>query len=146
MVQKYAYTDTSGLVIGFYSDDIHGDKIPSGSIAISDDQHQELLSGQTTGKRMHVSACGTHSLLDPPPPNAEQIEASLRSRRNTALTATDGAVSRHRDQVEIGSKTTLSGDQYKALQAYRKALRDLPAKKGFPRVELPTTPDFVGEK
>lgn len=146
MGQKYAHTCADGFVLGFYDDEWHGDSIPSDAIAISDEQHQELLAGQTAGKRMKVSASGAHSLVDPLPPTDVQIAISLRAQRDTALASTDGHVARHRDQVEAGGKTTLTADQYKGLQAYRQELRDLPEKKGFPRVELPIAPDFVGVK
>lgn len=144
MSQKYAHLDADRFVIGFYDDEWHGDAIPSDAIAISDEQHQWLLAGQATGKRMKVDADGAHALVDRAPPTDDELAVSLRSQRDAALTATDGLVARHRDQQEAGTRTTLTVDQYKALQAYRQALRDVPAADGFPHVELPTAPDFIG--
>lgn len=146
MSQKYAHTDADGRVIGFYAEDIHGEKIPAGSIAISDEQHQELMAGQDAGKHMHVAKDGTHSLRDRPPLTTEQLAETLRAERNAALAATDSLVARHRDEAEDGGKTTLTAPQYTWLQEYRKALRNLPAQKDFPRCALPAAPDFIGAK
>lgn len=145
MGQKYAHT-ADGFVLGFYDDEWHGDSIPSDAIAISDEQHRALLDGQAAGKRMKVNADGAHDLVDPLPPTDDELAASLRSQRDAALTATDGLVARHRDQQEAGAGTALTVAQYKALQAYRQALRDLPVADGFPHVDFPAAPDFVEVK
>lgn len=53
----------------------------------------------------------------------------------------DGAVDRHPDQVEAGSTTYLTADQYKALQA--QALRDWPESASFPdNIKRPIAPDW----
>lgn len=62
--------------------------------------------------------------------NPEQKTA----RRNALLAETDWLVTRHRDEKDEGSGTTLTAKQFKELLRYRKALRDwdkvspLPAK------------------
>lgn len=65
--------------------------------------------------------------------NPEQKKA----RRNQLLSDTDWLVTRHRDEKDEGSGTTLTAKQFKELLRYRKALRDwdkvsaLPAKPQF---------------
>ncbi len=147
MGQKFAHTDAEGFVIGFYADDFHSaDQIPDGAIAITDEQHAELLEGQATGKRMKVAADGSHSLAEQAHPTTEVLASILRAQRGAALEATDWLAARHMDEQMAMQTTTLSPDQVKALGAYRKALRDLPAAKGFPNVALPVAPDFIGVK
>ena len=52
--------------------------------------------------------------------NQEQKKA----RRNRLLADTDWLVTRHRDEKDEGTGTTLTAKQFKAVLAYRKALRD----------------------
>ena len=58
-----------------------------------------------------------YGALDPLPP--------LSFFRNSKLFETDWLVLRHRDQVDVGSATTLTNEQYQKLLNYRQALRDL---------------------
>jgi hypothetical protein len=147
MGQKYAHLDDAGFVIGFYADDIHADhQIPAGAVPIDDAHHIALIEGQASGKRMKVDKKGKPLLVDPAPPTADQLAASLRVQRNAALAATDWLACRHMDEQMAMQTTTLAPDQVKALGAYRKALRDLPSAKGFPNVALPVAPDFIGAK
>lgn len=52
------------------------------------------------------------------------LQPSLADTRRAELSATDWLVIRHRDQVDIGTTTTLSAQQYTELLTYRQALRD----------------------
>ncbi|NWB94634.1 phage tail protein [Pseudomonas gingeri] len=82
----------------------------------------------------------------PPAPSISELEVSARIWRNSVLVQTDGAVARHRDQVEAGSVTTLTGEQYRLLQVYRQALRDWPDSVGntFPlEAGRPVPPGFL---
>lgn len=147
MGQKYAHTCADGFVLGFYDDEWHSDSIPNDAIAITDEQHQALLAGQASGKRMKVSADSAHALVDPLPPSDDEIADVLRSQRDAALASTDWLVSRHQDEsLFAGGKTTLTAEQVSQLGAYRKALRDLPVQAGFPHVDFPAAPDFIKVK
>ncbi|MDI2141745.1 MULTISPECIES: phage tail assembly chaperone [unclassified Pseudomonas] len=55
-----------------------------------------------------------------------QAEAQ-RQWRTKELTGTDWLVTRHRDELDVGAQPSLSSKQFSKLQAYRQALRDLPA-------------------
>lgn len=70
-----------------------------------------------------------------------KADASIvMTARDAALASSDWMMQRHRDEVDMGVKTTLSSDQFSALLAYRQKLRDLPAQKGFPNVDMPVAP------
>lgn len=47
-----------------------------------------------------------------------------KGRRDQLLSETDWLVTRHRDEKDEGSGTTLTAKQFKELLRYRKALRD----------------------
>lgn len=83
--------------------------------------------------------------IESPPRTSEQLARIKRASRDQAISDTDWLVIRHRDEVESGAPTALTPDQYLALQAYRRLLRDLPANGSWPNVDLPVIPDFVAE-
>lgn len=65
-------------------------------------------------------------------------------KRLAALNASDWYISRHRDEVDMASGTSLSAEQYSALLAYRKALRDITASAGYPKdMEWPHPPEGI---
>ncbi|WP_295466604.1 XkdW family protein [uncultured Pseudomonas sp.] len=58
--------------------------------------------------------------------------AAERAWRDAELGETEWQVARHRDELDAGTTTTLSADQFAELLAYRQALRHWPAAKAFP--------------
>ncbi|WP_159711394.1 phage tail assembly chaperone [Geminicoccus flavidas] len=117
---------------------------PEDAVAVPYSTFQEFaLDAAPAGKERVVGPDGLPMWADLPAPSVEQLAAAARAERDTALKATDWLVARHRDEVDAGGKTALTADQFKALLAYRKTLRDLPNKKGFPAVAMPKVPDFL---
>lgn len=75
---------------------------------------------------------------DNEPPAAE------RTWRQSALSATEWLVTRHRDEQELGRGTTLKAQQYLELLEYRQALRDWPGAGAFPSSVLrPSVPQWL---
>ncbi|OXS23096.1 tail fiber assembly protein [Pseudomonas rhodesiae] len=75
------------------------------------------------------------------PEDAQQQERAWRDRQ---LSATDSLVTRHRDELEANRLTTLTAEQYQALQRYRLDLRDWPTSASFPSAEQrPTAPAWL---
>ncbi|OQS32488.1 hypothetical protein B0T45_21670 [Chromobacterium haemolyticum] len=65
----------------------------------------------------------------------------MRAQRDERLRVTEWFVQRHRDEVEMSLPTTMNSDQFKQLQMYRQALRDVPEQKEFPtQIEWPAAP------
>ena len=98
------------------------------------------------GAELYAAAlAGTYgTIADYQAPAADVLEAQARYWRDSELTASQWLVERHRDQVEAGTATTLTADQYSALQVYRQALRDWPTVAGFPADSTrPTQPDWL---
>lgn len=69
-----------------------------------------------------------------------------RAWRGAQLDTTDALVQRHRDETEDGATTTLNAEQYRQLQAYRRALREWPESPAFPASEKrPERPAWLPE-
>lgn len=125
---------------GFYSEDIHGEEIPEDAVEISEEKWRFLLAGNARGRVIDHDESGSPLLRDL---NDEELGVSRRQARDTLLGETDWIVNRHRDELDAGDKTTLSTEQFRALQLWRRALRDMTEDPNFPRVQLPARPDGV---
>lgn len=131
---------------GFY-DPSENTFVPDDALEITDERHNELLAGPAKGLRIVADDNGLPVLADPLPPSDEVLANIERSWRSDQLTATDGMVSRHRDELESEMRTTLTGAQYTELQTYRRALRDWPEAGEFPLIEhRPGPPDWLADQ
>lgn len=130
---------------GFYNIAFHG-FIPDDSVELSDEAYEALNAGQQLGKWIVTDGEGYPILIDPPPLSEESQSANERNWRSLQLLITDGLVTRHRDEVEEGSKTTLPSEQYAELQAYRRLLRNWPEAGDFPlSSHRPRAPSWLPE-
>lgn len=119
--------------------------IPADAVEIPQERHAELLNGQSIGLLISSGEDGYPVLIDPPPPSPEEQAATERVWRDALLSATDGVVTRHRDEVEEGAATTLTTEQYSELLAYRRQLRDWPQGAEFPLADhRPIEPSWLG--
>jgi len=126
------------------------DQVDDAWIEYSDADHAALFTALDAAfPLLMVIGTGKDGLPEvqlPPAPSASELEASARSWRNGVLAQTDGAVARHRDQIEAGSVATLTVEQYRLLQVYRQALRNWPESESseFPAESgRPVPPDFL---
>lgn len=121
---------------GFYSEDIHGkDGIPGDAFELTDEEWQALLTAQSKGQQIVAGTHGGPIAVDRDP------GPGLIVQRDQALLSTDWLVARHRDEVELDEhQTTLSAEQYSALQSWRRDLRNITTHPNFPRVTLPPCP------
>lgn len=128
---------------GFYDVSIN-EIIPADAIPITAERRRELLDGQSTGKVIDFSPDTGPVLIDPPQASPEVLATIERQWRDERLLDTDGLVTRHRDEMEEGTGTTLTADQYLELQTYRRALRDWPLGEQFPFAEYrPVAPTWL---
>lgn len=133
------YSESTGTT---YIDGVHK-AMPDDVVEMSDEIFDEVVANAPIDKvRGHKN--GLPFLMDPPPPTADQLAADERKWRDSELSLSDGVVARHRDQVEAGAESSLSPEQYKALQTYRQALRDWPDSPDFPNTtKRPAAPDWL---
>lgn len=125
----------------FFYDDQHNSVIPEGVLEYGAEERDTLLALVSHGRRIVAGPDGYPVLVDPPPLTPEEAAAIERVWRDGQLAATDGVVSRHRDELEESPETTLTPTQYTELQAYRRALRNWPEAGEFPLIKhRPPTP------
>jgi len=136
---------SSQTMKGFFDDPSHN-SFPADAIPLTVERHHELLVGQAEGKVIDFSPEEGPALIDPPPPTHEALATIERQWRDERLAATDGVVSRHRDELEDGTPTTLTGEQYAELQVYRRALRNWPESGEFPLIDhRPSPPHWLAQ-
>ncbi|MNP21197.1 hypothetical protein D3C76_1138070 [compost metagenome] len=117
------------------------------AVEITPERHAELLNGRSAGLMIVSGEDGYPLLVAPPPPAPEVLAAIERAWRDGQLAATDGVVSRHRDELEGGAATTLTPEQYGALQQYRQALRHCLESGEFPLLDhRPPAPLWLAEQ
>ena len=132
---------------GFFYDDQLCSFIPDDVLEYSAEERDALQALESHGRRIVAGADGYPVLVDPPPLTPEETAAIERIWRDALLLATDGIVTRHRDEVEEGRATTLTVEQYSALLTYRRQLRDWPQGAEFPLVDhRPIAPAWLAEQ
>ncbi|EIU3154830.1 phage tail assembly chaperone [Pseudomonas aeruginosa] len=123
-----------------------GNGWPADGIPVSAEVHARILQEQEAGRVICAGPDGQPMTKEPPPPSTDELAAIERAWRDHQLDATDALVARHRDEIEDGD-TTLTGEQYQALQAYRRTLRDWPEQGEFPLAEhRPSAPAWLAEE
>ncbi|WP_172314380.1 phage tail assembly chaperone [Pseudomonas sp. WS 5079] len=108
------------------------------------DKYLALLVAQSQGKVIQANSKGEPVAVEPPPPSDAELERRERTWRDRILAETDSVVVRHRDELEVARPTTITAEQYAALQAYRQALRDWTQSPNFPDIEhRPSPPGWL---
>lgn len=142
-MNKFVYFSPS--TCGAYRLEIHGNSMPADVVEVPESVWQALLNELSTSpKKMSSRPNGQPVLIDPPPLDAEALADVERAWRDAQLALTDPFVSRHRDELEEGSETSLTPDQYAELQSYRRQLRDWPQASDSPSTEQrPFVPSWL---
>ncbi|MFJ2684088.1 phage tail assembly chaperone [Pseudomonas sp. NPDC087342] len=126
---------------GFFDSRINS-VMPKDAVEVSPSYRDELIEGCRRNQIIVCRSNGFPILKEANPPTLEVSADAERQWRDGQLAATDAAVARHRDELEILGKTTLSAEQYAQLQAYRCNLRGWPDCKKFPNAtDRPTLSD-----
>lgn len=129
---------------GYFYDDQVSTHIPKDVLEIDAEKRDTLLAQVSEGRYLACGPQGLPVLMDAPAQSQEELAEIERYWRSLQLAMTDGVVTRHRDELEDGSETNLSTDQYAQLQAYRRALRSWPETGEFPlSVHRPVAPDWL---
>jgi hypothetical protein len=122
------YND-EGIYIGFYIEEIHGDRIPSQVIELTEAQWREALSGN------YKVINGKHTYVEPILPTQEEINEkilnNIRDERNYLLSTCDWT------QL---NDCRLSESKKIEWTEYRQKLRDLPSVVDLNNVAYPEKP------
>lgn len=114
---------------GFYTRQSHGSAIPDDAVSVSAAQHQSLMKGQESGKRIVSDGNGFPVLADQIPMTVDQLSDVVRSNRDKLLRASDF------------SQLPDAPVNKQAWATYRQALRDVPEQSSFPQsVAWPVAP------
>lgn len=130
-----------------YLPSVHGKDMPADIVEISEAVYLAVIASPASDKVRSHDADGQPTLIDPPPVTDAALAEQERRWRDAALAAVVGLRDRHRDQLEIGTTTTLTSDQFNELLVYIQALRDWPQLPHFPAIEQrPLAPLWIADQ
>ncbi|MFG6205304.1 phage tail assembly chaperone [Pseudomonas retamae] len=130
---------------GFYDDAVHV-AMPDDAVEITAKLRSELLAGEAQSLVIGADENG-RPVLKKLEPDVQAQASSERIWRDSEIESIKWLRERHRDEVEMASATTLSGEQYEALLNYLKLLRDWPQSEGFPDQQArPVRPDWLASQ
>ncbi|MFI8431000.1 phage tail assembly chaperone [Pseudomonas sp. NPDC078863] len=143
----------SPLTTAFFRSDINGEpgdddnSLAADAIEVPRELYEQMLLVREQGGRVIAGKGGKPIAAPPlPPTDAEQVEKARRWR-DSQLTVSEWVVTRHRDEVDMAMKTTITTQQFSGLLKYRQALRDWPTAEGFPSEDLrPNAPDWLADQ
>ncbi|MFJ4346879.1 phage tail assembly chaperone [Pseudomonas sp. NPDC089401] len=120
---------------------------PADAVELSQELFASVVSQRPADKLMQPGADGLPELVDFPAADSGQILTKERTWRDAKLAEVVWLRDRHRDQLEIGSDTTLTAEQFNALLVFMQALRDWPQSDAFPDVsQRPAPPVWLAEQ
>ncbi|MGO4364523.1 phage tail assembly chaperone [Pseudomonas sp. PAB10] len=136
------YSATTG---GFYDTGIH--KImPADIVEITAKERTDLLAGERQSRVIVADGNGRPVLIDPVEDPGARITQE-RAWRDAELQSIQWLRDRHRDELELSVKASLSAEQYAELLTYLQLLRDWPASPDFPdSVHRPSKPDWIAQQ
>ena len=117
----------------FFHGDIHAAAgIPADAVAVSDQEHADLMRRQGEGFAIAPDAEGRPVAIEQPPAGEGDALVAMRARRNRLL--------RDSDFTQM-LDAPLSAEQRATWAAYRQQLRDLPAAFAITgQIDWPTPP------
>ncbi|HBP5358967.1 hypothetical protein AO896_29985 [Pseudomonas aeruginosa] len=133
----------------YYSDSLSGfidsdlQSVPVDAVPVDQETHKALLCGQSGANEISMSAGGVLSLKERSRSPLD-LAAGERAWRDGELLKTDCFTIRHREELELGVKTTLTSVEFHELLSYRQRLREWPETEDFPMgSERPQTPSCI---
>jgi hypothetical protein len=137
------YSPSTGCT---YLPAIHGKNIPGDAIEISESVFELVIANPEQGRVRAHDEKGLPYLVDVPVVMPEP-GVTERAWRDAELSSVIWLRDRHRDQLDIGSDTTLTVEQFAELLLYMQALRDWPQSADFPDSQhRPIAPDWIAEQ
>jgi hypothetical protein len=113
---------------------MHGESIPGDAVEISDEVFLRVIANPERGKVRAHDNNGQPYLINAPVFEVD-LEGVERMWRDAEIERVKWLRERHRDQLEIGTETTLKDEQFSELLLYVQSLRDWPQSSAFPDSE-----------
>lgn len=136
----YSQTTQTTYLLGMHA------SIPSDAVEITDELYMAVIGNPPAGKARAHDERGLPYLVDAPEVVPDPA-AQERQWRDAELASVMWLRERHRDQLEIGAATTLTGDQFNEMLLYMQALRDWPQSPDFPDIQhRPAAPEWIAEQ
>ncbi|WP_256589763.1 phage tail assembly chaperone [Pseudomonas sp. Choline-02u-1] len=140
---KMYYSKSTGCT---YLEGMHDGQMPEDALPISKERYQAVIADPEPGMVRSHDAEGL-PILVVPEVTPDELVRDERAWRDAEIIRITWLRDRHRDEIEIGSDTTQTAEQYAELLAYIKALRDWPAQIEFPAEEFrPVVPEWVASQ
>ncbi|MFG0631456.1 phage tail protein [Pseudomonas sp. xss_2] len=128
--------------MGFYIGGRYGAALEHPCVEVSAEMYRQLA-----GQVLAVGEDGLPVLASTLPLSADQLAENERAWRDTALAIPCAMRDRHRDEVELGLKTTIDPASYAELLSYIQQLREWPQSEHFPSIEhRPIAPLWIAEQ
>lgn len=125
------YSPSTGCT---YLPAMHGESIPGDAVEISDEVFLRVIANPELGKVRAHDNNGQPYLINAPVFEVD-LEGVERMWRDAEIERVKWLRERHRDQLEIGTETTLKDEQFSELLLYVQSLRDWPQSSAFPDSE-----------
>ncbi|MGO2287718.1 phage tail assembly chaperone [Pseudomonas lundensis] len=142
MAKKYAMFGANGVRISQLHEALHD--IPESAVPIS-----EALFIRMTQETDGIWMLGEDGSITKQPfvQSLPDQSAYERRWRDAEVESVKWLRERHRDEADLGIKTSLTADQFIQLLSYLQALRDWPQAPDFPvQNNRPVQPDWIAEQ
>lgn len=128
---------------GFYDDSIHTeDQIPSDAMEITSEQHRELLSAQSTGKRIVPNVDGLPVAVDPPALTQERLAINAGLEFSDRIRNAADQMGPLLDAEVLGELTQPEEVSLHEWRVYRIALMRTKDQSGYPNeISWPVKPE-----
>lgn len=119
----------NGIDYGFYLENEGLQNV----FELTDEEHTDLLEGQSTGGKIIVFHSDKKPTLeDPPAPTPEELAETARAKRDRLIEDIMWRVERYQTQKALGVATADTEGNYRAVLTYLEELRNVPEQAGFP--------------
>jgi hypothetical protein len=137
MKRFYSRSTSCAYIVGIHQ------AMPPDAVEISAERYDAVIANPVSGKVRGHDAEGLPILIDPAPDAA----GDERNWRDSELSSVIWLRDRHRDQLDLGTETALTPEQFTELLVYIQALRDWPQSPDFPDSQhRPTASDWIAEQ
>lgn len=124
---------------GFYNSELNGDKIPEGSVEITQGEWSTLMDGQAKGLIISSDEKGNPILTNPPEVTKEQYIIEAERKKNELLEFAANKKSPLQDAIDLDEATKEEVAELNLWKRYSIALNRVDLSKA-PEVEWPVPP------